>query len=42
VEPTAENERYLAAKREKLGHTLGRLHHQGARIDSDAVPEDTA
>src|SRR6187200_1877287 len=37
VEPTAENERYLAAKREKLGHTLGRLHHQGARIESDAV-----
>jgi 3,4-dihydroxy 2-butanone 4-phosphate synthase/GTP cyclohydrolase II len=41
VEPTAENERYLAAKREKLGHTLGRLHHQGTRIESDAVPEDT-
>ena len=33
VEPKPENERYLAAKREKLGHTLVRLHHQGARLD---------
>ena len=39
VEPTAENERYLAAKREKLGHTITRLHHQGARLVSD-TPEE--
>jgi len=30
--PNAENRRYLAAKREKLGH---RLHHQGIRIDDE-------
>jgi len=35
VEPNAENERYLAAKREKLGHTITRLHHQGARLDGE-------
>jgi 3,4-dihydroxy 2-butanone 4-phosphate synthase/GTP cyclohydrolase II len=29
VEPNDENRRYLAAKREKLGH---RLHHQGLRL----------
>ena len=39
VEPTAENARYLAAKREKLGHTISKLHHQGARLESD-VPEE--
>jgi 3,4-dihydroxy 2-butanone 4-phosphate synthase / GTP cyclohydrolase II len=32
TEPNAENRRYLAAKREKLGH---RLHHQGIRIDDE-------
>jgi 3,4-dihydroxy 2-butanone 4-phosphate synthase/GTP cyclohydrolase II len=41
VEPTAENERYLAAKREKLGHTITKLHHQGARLDAVA-PEDSS
>jgi 3,4-dihydroxy 2-butanone 4-phosphate synthase/GTP cyclohydrolase II len=40
AEPTAENERYLAAKREKLGHTITKLHHQGARLESD-VPEES-
>jgi 3,4-dihydroxy 2-butanone 4-phosphate synthase/GTP cyclohydrolase II len=30
VEPNPENERYLAAKREKLGH---RLHHQDRRFE---------
>jgi 3,4-dihydroxy 2-butanone 4-phosphate synthase / GTP cyclohydrolase II len=30
--PNAENRRYLAAKREKLGH---RLHHQDLRFDPD-------
>ena len=40
VEPTAENARYLAAKREKLGHTITKLHHQGARLE-DAAPEGT-
>ena len=40
TEPTAENARYLAAKREKLGHTITRLHHQGARLE-DETPEDT-
>ncbi len=39
VEPTAENARYLAAKREKLGHTISKLHHQGARLESD-TPEE--
>jgi 3,4-dihydroxy 2-butanone 4-phosphate synthase/GTP cyclohydrolase II len=33
VEPQPENATYLAAKREKLGHTIGeRLHHQGYRL----------
>jgi 3,4-dihydroxy 2-butanone 4-phosphate synthase / GTP cyclohydrolase II len=41
TEPTAENARYLAAKREKLGHTITRLHHQGARLEDDPPPEDT-
>ena len=45
VEPNAENARYLATKREKLGHTLGsfpsgRLHHQGTRLDHQADSED--
>jgi len=40
VEPTAENARYLAAKREKLGHTISRLHHQGARLETD-TPEES-
>jgi 3,4-dihydroxy 2-butanone 4-phosphate synthase/GTP cyclohydrolase II len=35
VEPRPENARYLAAKREKLGHTISRLHHQGTRLDAD-------
>ena len=39
VEPQAENARYLAAKREKLGHTITKLHHQGARLDG-GVPEE--
>ncbi len=34
VAPNDENRRYLEAKREKLGHTLGsKLHHQGAHFD---------
>ena len=32
VDPNPENERYLAAKREKLGH---RLHHQDLRFEDD-------
>ena len=32
VQPNPENERYLAAKREKLGH---RLHHQDRRFEED-------
>jgi hypothetical protein len=45
VEPNAENARYLATKREKLGHTLGsipaaKLHHQGTRLDHQAETED--
>jgi 3,4-dihydroxy 2-butanone 4-phosphate synthase/GTP cyclohydrolase II len=35
IEPNAENARYLAAKREKLGHTITKLHHQGARLVGD-------
>jgi len=37
--PNDENRRYLAAKREKLGHTITKLHHQGARLESDAPEE---
>jgi 3,4-dihydroxy 2-butanone 4-phosphate synthase / GTP cyclohydrolase II len=40
TEPTAENARYLAAKREKLGHTITKLHHQGARLEDELEPED--
>jgi len=32
MEPNAENRRYLAAKRDKLGHGL---HHQGLRFEED-------
>jgi 3,4-dihydroxy 2-butanone 4-phosphate synthase / GTP cyclohydrolase II len=39
VEPQPENERYLAAKREKLGHTITRLHHQGVRLEHEADPD---
>jgi 3,4-dihydroxy 2-butanone 4-phosphate synthase/GTP cyclohydrolase II len=39
IEARPENERYLAAKREKLGHTITRLHHQGARLDPDRTTE---
>lgn len=40
VTPNDENRRYLEAKREKLGHTLGRkLHHQGARFDDPSAFE---
>lgn len=41
VEPQPENARYLAAKREKLGHTISRLHHQGARLDADTEEDAT-
>jgi 3,4-dihydroxy 2-butanone 4-phosphate synthase/GTP cyclohydrolase II len=37
IEPNAENRRYLAAKRDKLGH---RLHHQGLKFDPDFPTED--
>ena len=38
VAPNDENRRYLEAKREKLGHTLGRkLHHQGAHFDDPSA-----
>jgi 3,4-dihydroxy 2-butanone 4-phosphate synthase/GTP cyclohydrolase II len=32
VQPNSENRRYLAAKRDKLGH---RLHHQGLKFESE-------
>jgi 3,4-dihydroxy 2-butanone 4-phosphate synthase/GTP cyclohydrolase II len=36
VPPNDENRGYLAAKREKLGHTLGlKLHHQGVRLEGE-------
>jgi 3,4-dihydroxy 2-butanone 4-phosphate synthase/GTP cyclohydrolase II len=36
VTPNQENRAYLEAKREKLGHTLGRkLHHQDVRFEPD-------
>jgi 3,4-dihydroxy 2-butanone 4-phosphate synthase/GTP cyclohydrolase II len=37
IPPNDENLRYLTAKREKLGHTLGKLHHQGVRLESDVL-----
>jgi 3,4-dihydroxy 2-butanone 4-phosphate synthase / GTP cyclohydrolase II len=37
VAPNDENRRYLAAKRDKLGH---RLHHQGLKFDTDFETED--
>jgi 3,4-dihydroxy 2-butanone 4-phosphate synthase/GTP cyclohydrolase II len=40
VPPNDENRRYLAAKREKLGHLLGvspKLHHQGVRLEPEAL-----
>jgi 3,4-dihydroxy 2-butanone 4-phosphate synthase / GTP cyclohydrolase II len=42
VEPKPENERYLAVKRDKLGHRITRLHHQGARLEPEAPTEETA
>src|SRR5262245_29401932 len=33
IDPTSENRRYLETKRDKLGHTIGRVHHQGARFE---------
>jgi len=35
VEPNDENREYLETKRAKLGHTIGRLRHQGERYDRD-------
>jgi 3,4-dihydroxy 2-butanone 4-phosphate synthase / GTP cyclohydrolase II len=40
VAPKPENARYLAAKREKLGHTITKLHHQGSRLESEPASED--
>ncbi len=40
VEPQPENARYLAAKREKLGHTIMKLHHQGVRLEPEPDPDD--
>jgi hypothetical protein len=37
VAPNDLNRAYLDAKREKLGHTIGRkLHHQRLRFDPDS------
>ena len=38
VVPNEENRRYLAAKRDKLGH---RLHHQGISLDLDSEKGET-
>jgi 3,4-dihydroxy 2-butanone 4-phosphate synthase/GTP cyclohydrolase II len=40
VEPKPENARYLTVKREKLGHTMTKLHHQGARLEPEPLPGD--
>jgi len=42
VEPGPENARYLAAKRDKLGHRITKLHHQGARLESERDGEGQA
>jgi 3,4-dihydroxy 2-butanone 4-phosphate synthase/GTP cyclohydrolase II len=39
VEPKPENAGYLTAKRDKLGHTITRLHHQGARLEGESSEE---
>jgi 3,4-dihydroxy 2-butanone 4-phosphate synthase/GTP cyclohydrolase II len=36
VRPTDENRRYLETKRDKLGHTLDRIHDQDLRFDPHA------
>jgi 3,4-dihydroxy 2-butanone 4-phosphate synthase / GTP cyclohydrolase II len=36
ISPNVENERYLATKRDKLGH---RLHHQGMHLDKELEAE---
>jgi 3,4-dihydroxy 2-butanone 4-phosphate synthase/GTP cyclohydrolase II len=36
ISPNVENERYLATKRDKLGH---RLHHQGIHLDKELEAE---
>jgi len=36
ITPNTENERYLATKRDKLGH---RLHHQGLHLDTELEAE---
>jgi 3,4-dihydroxy 2-butanone 4-phosphate synthase/GTP cyclohydrolase II len=33
--PRDENRDYLETKRDKLGHTIGRLHHQGERYEHE-------
>ena len=40
VEPQPENARYLAAKRDKLGHRITRLHHQGTRLEAGPRSEE--
>jgi 3,4-dihydroxy 2-butanone 4-phosphate synthase / GTP cyclohydrolase II len=40
VEPKPENERYLATKRDKLGHRITRLHHQGTRLEPETPTEE--
>ena len=37
IDPNDENRRYLAAKRDKLGH---RLHHQGIALDLDPEKDE--
>ncbi len=37
VSPNVENERYLATKRDKLGH---RLHHQGLHLETELEAEE--
>jgi 3,4-dihydroxy 2-butanone 4-phosphate synthase/GTP cyclohydrolase II len=39
VEPKPENAGYLAVKRDKLGHTITRLHHQGTRLEDEPSEE---
>ncbi|CAN5243687.1 bifunctional 3,4-dihydroxy-2-butanone-4-phosphate synthase/GTP cyclohydrolase II [soil metagenome] len=37
VPANEENQRYLDVKRDKLGHALGKLHHQGVRLEPEAL-----
>jgi 3,4-dihydroxy 2-butanone 4-phosphate synthase/GTP cyclohydrolase II len=40
VPPNQRNIGYLRAKRERLGHTLSPIHHQGLPLDEQMIAEE--